>query len=33
MTQPLRREHPEIGWHSFEAWAKDQDWSALLAAS
>ena len=25
----LRREHPEVGWHTFEAWAREQDWSAL----
>jgi uncharacterized protein YbjT (DUF2867 family) len=25
----LRREHPEVGWHTFEEWAKEQDWSAL----
>ncbi len=25
----LRREHPEVGWHTFEDWAKEQDWSAL----
>jgi uncharacterized protein YbjT (DUF2867 family) len=25
----LRREHPEVGWHTFGEWAKEQDWSAL----
>jgi hypothetical protein len=25
----LRREFPEVGWHTFEDWAKKQDWSAL----
>lgn len=25
----LRRDHPEVGWHTFEEWAKEQDWSAL----
>ena len=25
----LRREHPEVGWHTFEGWAKEQDWSVL----
>ncbi len=25
----LHREHPEVGWHIFEGWAKEQDWSAL----
>jgi hypothetical protein len=27
----LKREFPEVGWHSFEAWARTQDWKALLA--
>lgn len=27
----LRREFPEAGWHTFEAWAKAQDWKALFA--
>ena len=25
----LRRDHPEVGWHTFEEWAKEQTWSAL----
>ena len=25
----LRQEHPEVGWHTFEEWAKEQEWSAL----
>jgi len=25
----LRRDHPEVGWHTFEGWAKEQEWSAL----
>jgi uncharacterized protein YbjT (DUF2867 family) len=25
----LRRDHPEVGWHTFEGWAKEQDWSTL----
>jgi uncharacterized protein YbjT (DUF2867 family) len=25
----LRRNHPEVGWHTFEGWAKEQEWSAL----
>jgi uncharacterized protein YbjT (DUF2867 family) len=25
----LRRQHPEVGWHAFEGWVKEQDWSAL----
>src|SRR5215217_7134904 len=25
----LRSEHPEVGWHTFEDWTKEQDWSAL----
>ena len=27
--EALRREHPEVGWHTFEDWAKEQDWSVL----
>src|SRR5215211_5829776 len=27
--EALRREHPEVGWHTFEEWTKEQDWSAL----
>lgn len=27
----LRRDHPDIGWHSFADWAAGQDWSALLS--
>ncbi|MEU9475747.1 NmrA/HSCARG family protein [Streptomyces sp. NPDC048191] len=29
-TAALRRAHPEIGWHTFSAWAAAQDWPALL---
>jgi len=25
----LRRDHPEVGWHTLEDWAKEQEWSAL----
>ena len=25
----LRRDHPEVGWHTFEGWANEQEWSAL----
>ena len=25
----LRREYPEVGWHTFEDWAKAQDWRVL----
>ncbi len=28
----LRRDFSEVGWHSFEDWAKEQDWDALLKA-
>jgi uncharacterized protein YbjT (DUF2867 family) len=28
----LRREHPDVGWHSFAEWARAQDWSALDVA-
>jgi uncharacterized protein YbjT (DUF2867 family) len=27
--EALRREHPEVRWHTFEEWAKEQDWSTL----
>lgn len=27
--EALRSEYPEVGWHAFEEWAKEQDWSAL----
>jgi uncharacterized protein YbjT (DUF2867 family) len=27
--EALRREHQEVGWHTFEDWAKEQDWSPL----
>ncbi|WKX69572.1 hypothetical protein [Streptomyces sp. XD-27] len=27
----LRRDYPEVGWHSFADWAAGQEWSALLA--
>lgn len=26
----LRRDYPEVGWHTFEDWAREQDWDALL---
>jgi uncharacterized protein YbjT (DUF2867 family) len=26
----LRRDHPSIGWHTFESWAQAQPWGALL---
>jgi hypothetical protein len=25
----LRREFPEVKWHTFEEWARKQDWSVL----
>jgi hypothetical protein len=28
-TDALRREHPEVGWHTFEDWTRAQNWSAL----
>ena len=28
----LKKEFPEVGWHGFSAWAKEQDWEALLKA-
>ncbi|MCP3140033.1 NmrA/HSCARG family protein [Pyxidicoccus xibeiensis] len=27
----LRHQHPEIRWHTFEEWARGQDWSALTS--
>jgi uncharacterized protein YbjT (DUF2867 family) len=27
----LRRDYPEVGWRSFEDWARAQDWKKLLA--
>ena len=27
----LKRDFPEVHWHSFEAWAKTQDWKAIFA--
>jgi len=30
-TAALRREYPEIVWHTYEAWAKKQDWKAILS--
>jgi hypothetical protein len=28
----LREDYPEIGWHSFETWTKEQDWSFIRSA-
>lgn len=28
----LKRDHPSIGWHTFESWAKAQPWGTLLEA-
>jgi uncharacterized protein YbjT (DUF2867 family) len=25
----LRRDFPEVAWHTFEQWAREQDWSVL----
>ena len=27
----LHGEYPEVGWHTYEAWAKEQDWKAILS--
>ncbi|MEU2794664.1 hypothetical protein [Streptomyces sp. NPDC007100] len=27
----LRRDYPEVGWHSFADWAAGQEWPTLLA--
>ncbi|MEU3776536.1 NmrA/HSCARG family protein [Streptomyces sp. NPDC032472] len=32
-TAALRRDFPEVGWHTFADWAVGQDWAALLAAA
>ncbi|GAB3894422.1 hypothetical protein GCM10029964_072860 [Kibdelosporangium lantanae] len=29
----LRRDHPEVGWHTFADWAHTQDWPTLLAST
>lgn len=29
----LRRDYPEVGWHTFEDWARVQDWDALLGTT
>jgi len=26
----LRRDYPEVGWHTLEEWAQAQDWSDRL---
>ncbi|MFE0511305.1 hypothetical protein [Streptomyces sp. NPDC058964] len=26
----LRRDHPEVRWHTFAEWTAEQDWTALL---
>jgi hypothetical protein len=26
----LKRDYPEVKWHSFEAWARTQDWDAIF---
>ena len=28
----LRRDYPEVGWETFEQWAKRQDWTVLNEA-
>jgi len=27
--ESLRRDFPEVTWHTFELWARKQDWSVL----
>lgn len=29
----LRRDYPEVGWHTFEDWARVQDWDTLLGTT
>jgi uncharacterized protein YbjT (DUF2867 family) len=31
--EELRRAYPEVGWHGFQSWARQQDWTVLDAAS
>ena len=31
-TAALRRDYPEVGWHTYEAWAKEQDWKQILSS-
>jgi uncharacterized protein YbjT (DUF2867 family) len=31
--EKLRRDYPNVGWHRFDEWAADQDWSRLLSAA
>lgn len=26
----LRETYPDVGWHTFESWARSQDWAAAL---
>jgi len=32
-TAVLRRDYPEVGWHTFEQWAKAQSWAVLKQAA
>jgi uncharacterized protein YbjT (DUF2867 family) len=27
----LHGEYPEVGWHTYEAWVREQDWEAILS--
>jgi uncharacterized protein YbjT (DUF2867 family) len=29
----LRQDYPDVGWHTFEDWARSQDWSVLLGTT
>jgi uncharacterized protein YbjT (DUF2867 family) len=31
--ESLRRDYPEVGWQTFEEWARTQDWSALQTSA
>lgn len=31
--EALRRDYPEVGWHTFEEWAKNQNWKVLEQAA
>ena len=31
-AKSLRRDFPEVKWHTFEEWARKQDWSVSIKA-
>lgn len=32
-VQALHTEYPEVSWHTYESWAKEQNWEAILSLS